>query len=98
MSSVLCTISPKDAGSLWQAIVSSAAMKKALGVEELAHTSKDYLEALLEAYGNGNSWDARRQILSVMTGLANQKAISVFIPGLSRYHYTIACSLGVALP
>ena len=90
VSSVLRTISPKDAGSLWQAIVSSAAMKKALGLEELSQPSKDYLEALAEAYGNANGWDTRRQILSIMAGLASYKAISVFIPGLSRYHYTIA--------
>ena len=72
VSSVLRTISPKEAGSLWQAIVSSAAMKKALGLEELSQPSKDYLEALAEAYGNANGWDTRRQILqghlSVHTG------------------------------
>ena len=90
VSSVLRTISPKDAGSLWQAIVSSSAMKKALGIEELSQTSKDYLEALAEAYGNANGWDTRRQILSIMAGIASYKAISVFIPGLSRYHFTIA--------
>ena len=95
VSSVLRTISPKDAGSLWQAIVSSDAMKKALGLEGLSQPSKDYLEALAEAYGNANGWDTRRQILSIMAGLVNYKAIylstiiSEFIPGLSRYHYTI---------
>ena len=90
VSSVLHTISPNDAGSLWQAIVSSAAMKKAIGLEELSPTSKDYLEALAEAYGNANGWETRRQILSIMTDLASYKDISVFIPGLSRYHYTTA--------
>ena len=90
VSSVLRTISPKDAGSLWQVIVSSAAMNKALGLEELSRPLKDYLEALAEAYGNANGWDTRRQILSIMAGLASYKAILVFIPGLSRYHYTIA--------
>ena len=90
VSSVLRTISPKDAGSLWQAIVSSTAMKKALGPEELSQPSKDYPEALAEAYGNANGWDTRRQILSIMAGLASYKAIVVFISGWSRYHYTIA--------
>ena len=28
--------------------------------------------------------------MSIMAGLASYKAISVLIPGLSRYHYTIA--------
>ena len=89
VSSVLRTISPKDGGSLWQTIDLSPAMKKALGLEELSQPSKDYLEALAKAYGNANGWDTRRQILSIMAGLASYKAISVFIPGLSRYHYTI---------
>lgn len=71
VSSVLRTISPKHAGSLWQATVSSAAMKKALGLEDLSQPSKDYLEALAEAYGNANGWDTRRQILSIMAGLAS---------------------------
>ena len=90
VSSVLRTISSKDAGSLWQAIVSSTATKKALGTEELSQPSKDYLEALAEAYGNANGWDTRRQIFSIMAGLASYKAIVVFISCLSRYHYTIA--------
>jgi len=71
VSSVLHTISPKDAVSLWQATVSSAAMKKALGLEDLSQPSKDYLEALAEAYGKANGWDTRRQILSIMAGLAS---------------------------
>ena len=82
VSSVLHTISPNDAGSLWQSIVSSAAMKKAIGLEELSPTSKDYLEA--------NGWDTRRQILSIMTDLASYKDISVFIRTrlveISLYH------------
>ena len=71
VSSDLRTISPEDAGSLWQATVSSVAMKKALGLEDLSQPSKDYLEALAEAYGNANGWDTRRQILSIMAGLAS---------------------------
>ena len=82
VSSVLHIISPNDAGSLWQAIVSSAAMKKAIGLEELSPTSKDHLEA--------NGWDTRRQILSIMTDLASYKDISVFIRTrlveISLYH------------
>ena len=59
-------------------------------VEELLEASTHYLEALAEAYGNSNSCDTRRQILSIMTGVASYKAISSFIPGLSRFMYTRA--------
>ena len=90
MSSVLSTISLKDVHSLWKAIVLSDAMKKALGLEELSQLSKDYLETLAEAYGNANGWDTRRQILSIMAGLASFKAITVLIPSLLRHRYAIA--------
>ena len=63
---------------------------KALGLKELSQPSKYFLEALAEAYGKANGWDIRRQILSIKAALATYKAISVFMPGLSRYHYTIA--------
>ena len=55
-----------------------------------SRTSKDYLETLVEANGNGNGWNTRRQILSIIAGIGSYRAISVFIVGLSRYHYTIA--------
>jgi len=90
VSMVLHILSPNDASSLWQAIVSSPAMKKALGLEELPEASKDYLKALSETYSNANGWETRRQILSLMTGIASYKAISTFIPGLTRYRYTLA--------
>ena len=38
------------AGSLWQAVVSSPAMNKAFELDELSQASKNYLQALAEAY------------------------------------------------
>ncbi|KAK3715036.1 hypothetical protein QZH41_002685 [Actinostola sp. cb2023] len=77
VSMVLHILSPNDASSLWQAIVSSPAMKKALGLEELPEASKDYLKALSETYSNANGWETRRQILSLMT--ASQVAAVITI-------------------
>ena len=62
-------------------------MNKALGQEELSEASQDNLEALVQAYGNINSCDTRRQNLSIMTGVASYKAISSFVPRLSRFMY-----------
>ena len=90
VSSVLHTLSPNDPGSLWQAIVSSPAMNKALELDELTKMAKDYLQALTEAYNHAQSWDTRRQILSIMSGVASFKDISDFIPGLTRYRFTLA--------
>lgn len=36
------------------------------------------------------SWDTRRQVLSIMAGVANYNAISRFIPGLTKYRFTMA--------
>lgn len=90
VSSVLHTLSPNDAGSLWKAIVSSPDMNKALELEELPQIAKDYLQALAEAYDKAYGWETRRQILSIMSGVASYKDISSFIQGLTRYRYTLA--------
>ena len=91
VSSVLQTLCPKDAGNLWQTIVASPEMHKALDLDELPQTSKDYIQALAEAYDKAHGWETRRQILSIMSGVANYyKAISSFLPGLTRYRYTLA--------
>ena len=65
-------------------------MNKLLDIEDISQTDHRYLEALAEAYCNANSWDTRRQILSVMTGVAGYKVIASFIQGLTKYRYTVA--------
>lgn len=85
-----------DAPNKWQRSCSQSSTLSArktqvhLGLEELSRTSKDYLETLVEANGNGNGWNTRRQILSIIAGIGSYRAISVFIVGLSRYHYRMA--------
>ena len=65
-------------------------MNKGLGLDELPQTEKLYLEALAEAYNNAVSWDTRRQVLSIMSGVASYNVISMYIPGLTKYRYTVA--------
>ena len=65
-------------------------MNKALKLDELSQTSKNYLQALAEAYGKAQGWETRRQILSIMSGVASFNDISRFIPGLTRYRYSLA--------
>lgn len=90
VSSVLHTLSPNDPGSLWQAIVSSPTMNKALELDDLPKMAKDYLKGLTEAYNQAHGWDTRRQILSIMSSVTSFKAVSGFIPGLTRYLFTLA--------
>ena len=87
---MLKTISPENAGYIWQAMTSSASMNKLLDIEDISQTDHRYLEALAEAYCNANSWDTHRQIFSVMTGVAGYKVIASFIQGLTKYRYTVA--------
>ena len=45
---------------------------------------------MAEAYSNSSIWDTRRQVLSVMAGVASFGAISEFIPSLTQNRYTMA--------
>ena len=91
VSTVMKVISPVNAPHLWKVLQSSSIVNQQLGVRQ-AYLPSDraYLEALAEAYKNSTSWDTRRQVLSVMAGVASFSAISEFIPGLTQYRYTTA--------
>ena len=90
VAAVLRTISPDNAGDLWQRLASSTAMNKALGIDTISHSDEIYLEALVEAYHNASSWDTRRQILSIMAGVGSFNDISRYVPGLTKYRYSMA--------
>lgn len=87
---VLKTISQDSAGDLWHSLISSSAVNKGLGLDELPQTEKLYLEALAKAYNNALSWDTQRLVLSIMSGVASYNVISMYIPGLTKYRYTVA--------
>lgn len=91
VSTVLKVISPVNAPHIWNALQSSNIVNQQLGARQVYLPSeRAYLEALAEAYANSSSWDTRRQVLSVMAGVASFSAISEFIPGLTQYRYTMA--------
>ncbi|KAK3730448.1 hypothetical protein QZH41_012642, partial [Actinostola sp. cb2023] len=54
------------------------------------HRHPRNLQALAEAYSHADSWETRRQILSIMSGIASFKAIAFYIPGLTSYRYSLA--------
>ena len=91
VSSVIRVISPENATYLWEALQSSNIVNNKLGVRQIGHPYEvSYLEALAEAYKRASGWDTRRQVLSIMAGIASFKAISEFIPGLTQYRFTEA--------
>lgn len=92
VSAVLKTVAPDDssAGSLWKNLVTCPDMSQLLGTETLSPTEQSYLKSLAEAYNNALSWETRRQILSIMSGIASYNTLSEYIPGLTQYRYTTA--------
>lgn len=92
ISSVLNVIYPGATISLWKELQKSPKMLDLLGptAADLTENSNSYLEALAESYKHATSWDTRRQVLSVMTGVASFQEISKYIPGLTQYRYTSA--------
>lgn len=91
VKSVLSVIYPNNYAHLWKELKASHAMDEIMGSQSVQLSSDNsYLEALTEAYKNAASWDTRRQVLSIMTGVASYREISRHIPGLTQYRYTIA--------
>ena len=91
ISFVLKVVYPDDPGYLWTELQASTTISKMLGDETVcAPSDRSYLEALAEAYKNAKAWDTRRQVLSIMSGIASYKAKLAVIPGLTPYRYTMA--------
>ena len=97
-------ISPGNSASLWQALKSSQSVEASLCITPQTSADQKYLEALAETYQNANSWDTRRQILSVIADLIPYSVIQQLIPGITEYRiktarqHTIHHGRGVPLP
>ncbi|KAK3748950.1 hypothetical protein QZH41_010037, partial [Actinostola sp. cb2023] len=91
MTSTLKVLSPINATHLWVELQKHDGMNMALGLgKSPSPAERAYLEALAEAYANATSWDTRRQVLSIMAGVASFNTIREYIPGLTHYRFTIA--------
>jgi hypothetical protein len=92
VSSVLNVIYPGAAITLWKELQKSSKIFALLEMTSTgSSTTNSYLETLLaDSYKNASSWDTRRQVLSIMTGVANFQEILEYIPGLTQYRYTSA--------
>ena len=91
VKSVLTVVYPDNYAHLWKELKASHVMDKIMGSESVQPScDNSYLEALAEAYKNAAGWDTRRQVLSIMTGVASYREIARHIPGLTQYRYTMA--------
>ena len=81
VSTVLRVICPVNAPKIWNALQSSSTVNQQLGAHQpFLPSERAYLQAMAEAYSNLSSWDTRRQVLSVMAGVASFGPISEFTP------------------
>ena len=71
-------------------LTTSSYIGQMLGVQTLSFSEKKHLEALAEAYKSASTWETRRQVLSIMSGVARYSTLSDYIPGLTRYRYSMA--------
>ena len=81
---LLKVLSPENASHLWEALQSTRVVNEKLNIDSPSLLSeRAYLEALAESCKIASSWDTRRQILSIIAGVASYKATCEFIPGLT---------------
>lgn len=91
VAAVLNCLSPENAAQIWRSLQSSKLVDLKLGIGPTVSSSeRSFLQALSETYSNASSWDTRRQILSIMADKASYQTISEFIPGLTKYRYSVA--------
>ena len=94
LSTLLQDIAPSDSGSLFKAVYSSDAIQRALQCngEEVTSSSVDetMMNALAECYRAADSWETRRQILSIMADKLTLNQLRHWIPDLSQYRFTEA--------
>ena len=88
VSTVLRVIRPVNAPKIWNALQSSNIVNQQLGAHQpFLPSERAYIQAMAEAYSNSSSWDTRRQVLSVMAGVASFGKISEFrLDTISVHH------------
>ncbi len=93
VAAVVNDIAPKESGSLYRTLCSSAVLRKHFSSDEDsdADTVDEMLmKALGECYQEANHWETRRQILSIMADKVRYSKLLRYIPGLTRYRFTEA--------
>ena len=94
LSTLLQDIAPSDSGSLFKAVYSSGVIQRTLQCngEEATSSSVDetMMSALAECYRAADSWETRRQVLSIMADKLTLNQLRHWIPDLSQYRFTEA--------
>ena len=88
--SALEVICPNDAGDLWDVLKKSQMVENALNIKQPSLADQKYLEALAETYQNAESWNTRRQVLSIMADLVPYAMLLQYVPGITEYRVKTA--------
>ena len=92
VGAVLEEIAPHQSAHLWKTLVSY----KSLEAQDSSSDTEDgdvdqvLLAALAECYMNASTWQARRQILSIVADKLQFRTVKRWIPDLTRYRFTTA--------
>ena len=84
MDATLEEIAPENSEELLRAMQESS-----MGGE--SDLDSTLLVALVECYHNADHWRNRRQILSIIADNVSFTTLQKWIPGISRYRFSIAC-------
>ena len=78
-----------ESGDLWKALVASKPLSSA---EESDQEDVDVvlMQALGECYANANTWETRRQILSIVADKFTFRTLKKWFPELTKWHFTVA--------
>lgn len=86
VQAALKEIAPNQSEHLWQSVVESMSLDK----QEDNNIDLVLMNSLAECYNNAHSWDTRRQILSIMADKVTFPTLKKWIPGLTRYRFSVA--------
>lgn len=91
ISAALTDIAPEQQDQLWQEVLRKPIFPTSSEDEgDLGSTDSVLMEALASCYNNASSKSTKRQILSYMADKLTFKQIQKYIPGLTRYYFTVA--------
>lgn len=92
VGAVLEEIAPQQSAHLWKTLVSF----KSVDAQDSSSDTEDsdvdqvLMVALAECYMNASTWQARRQILSIVADKLQLRTVRRWIPDLIRYRFTTA--------
>ena len=100
VGAVLEKIAPRQSAHLWKTLVSF----KSLEAQDSSSDTEDgdvdqvLMVALAECYMNASTWQARRQILSIVADKLRFRTVRRWIPDLTRYRFTLSTKEVISVP